>query len=437
MATVTPRTDRKGKVIGYQAKLRRVGFAPQPASRVFNTEKEARKWAGFMETRMDNGEFRIADAPAAKRPSLTVSDALDRYETDLKVRNGDGANVSRVRQHLPTTILDLVIAELTVDDLRAWRDGLVNSLASATVNRTLTPLRAALNLAADSDQGRTILSRAAWEIGLKSLADAEEARNVVLADGVIAKLVAAAYGESHAFGLFVEVAAVTGSRCSQIAGLTVGDLQTGHEPRLMMPSSKKGKGVKSVKRQPLPIPNPLADKLAKAAKGRRDADSLLLRNTGERYTDSNHHVRPWARARKAAQLDADAIAPYALEEVTIYALRHSSIVRQILRSVPLRVIAALHDTSIAMIERNYSRYITNHADGIARAALPTFTVVAPPPTPAPARPAMEGSCRHGHSYREFPPYINANGSVVCAECTRQRVAKRKAAKRQAAIPCPS
>ena len=429
MATVTPRTDRKGKVIGYQAKLRRVGFAPQPASRVFNTEKDAKKWAGFMETRMDNGEFRIADAVPAKLRRLTVVDALDRYELDLKVRNGDAANVSRVRQHLPATILDQAVADVTVDDLKAWRDGLVNTLAAATVNRTLTPLRAALNLAADSDQGRTILSRAAWEIGLKSLADAEEARNVVLSDGVIATLVGAAYGESQAFGLFVEVAAVTGSRCSQIAGLTVGNLQNGDEPRLMMPSSKKGKGIKAVKRQPLPIPKALADKLAVAAKGRRESDILVLRSTGAPYTDSNHHVRPWARVRKAAQLPAEAIAPYALDEVTIYALRHSSIVRQILRGVPLRVIAALHDTSVAMIERNYSRYIANQADGIARAALPTFTIVVPTSAPTTARPAMEGACRHGHSYRDFPPYINANGSVVCAECTRQRVANRRAGKK--------
>ena len=279
MATISARTDRNGKVIGFQAKLRRTGFVPQPASRVFDSEKEARKWGGFMETRMDNGEFRIADWVAPQAPRVTVGDALDRYEADLKVRNGDVANVSRVRQHLPTTILNQAVADLTVDDLKAWRDGLVDGLAAATVNRTVTPLRAALNMATDSDQGRIILSRAAWEIGLKSLADAEEARNIVLADGVIAKLVGAAYGESQAFGLFVEVAAVTGSRCSQIAGLTVADLQMGDEPRLMMPSSKKGKGVKGVRRQPLPVPTSLANRLRDVARGRRDTDTLLLRNT--------------------------------------------------------------------------------------------------------------------------------------------------------------
>ena len=40
-----------------------------------------------------------------------------------------------------------------------------------------------------------------------------------------------------------------------------------------------------------------------------------------------------------------------LEEITIYALRHSNIVRQLLAGVPVRVVAVNHDTRIRMIER--------------------------------------------------------------------------------------
>jgi hypothetical protein len=36
----------------------------------------------------------------------------------------------------------------------------------------------------------------------------------------------------------------------------------------------------------------------------------------------------------------------------------------------VRVVAALHDTSVLMIERNYSKYIADHADELARATLP-------------------------------------------------------------------
>ena len=56
-------------------------------------------------------------------------------------------------------------------------------------------------------------------------------------------------------------------------------------------------------------------------------------------------------------------------EVTLYALRHSSIVRDLLANVPVRIVATKHDTSIAMIERNYSKYIADHADVLSRRAM--------------------------------------------------------------------
>lgn len=44
-----------------------------------------------------------------------------------------------------------------------------------------------------------------------------------------------------------------------------------------------------------------------------------------------------------------------VQKVVPYALRHTAIVRCIAAGLPLRLIAALHDTSTAMIERHYSR----------------------------------------------------------------------------------
>ena len=55
--------------------------------------------------------------------------------------------------------------------------------------------------------------------------------------------------------------------------------------------------------------------------------------------------------------------------MTAYALRHSSIVRRLLLNQPIRVVAALHDTSVTQIERNYSAHITEHSDDVARAGL--------------------------------------------------------------------
>ena len=50
--------------------------------------------------------------------------------------------------------------------------------------------------------------------------------------------------------------------------------------------------------------------------------------------------------------DEDGVAVDDGALITIGTLCHSSIVRQLLANVPLRVVAALHDTSVAMIERD-------------------------------------------------------------------------------------
>jgi hypothetical protein len=55
--------------------------------------------------------------------------------------------------------------------------------------------------------------------------------------------------------------------------------------------------------------------------------------------------------------------------ITFYALRHSSIVRQILSGTPLRVIADAHDTSTKQIEITYSAHISGHTDALLRRGL--------------------------------------------------------------------
>jgi integrase len=291
---------------------------------------------------------------------VTVREALDSYEADLKARGGDAGNVGRVRVNLSAQLLDKRVAALTSRELRKWRDGLAAALAPASVNRTCTGLKAALNLvAADPDQ--RISNRQAWESGLATIPDAEESRNVILSEEVIRQLIHEAYKNNAEFGLLVHVAAVTGARISQMARLKVQDLQADRaDARLMMPSSKKGRGRKKVLQRPVPIPVDLAKRLAAAAADRAPTAPLLVNPTGGPWKKSQHS-RPFARIVKAAGRDP--------EEVTIYALRHSNIVRQLLAGVPVRIVAVNHDTSIVMIERTYSRFIGDHADALARAAL--------------------------------------------------------------------
>jgi integrase len=253
------------------------------------------------------------------------------------------------RKHVP-----LLVAR----DLRGWRDALIKTLAPATVNRTCTALKAALNLAADQDE--RITNRRSWEIGLAPIRNAEESRNVILNDETVRKLILAAREHSPQFGVLVEVAAVTGARVSQLARIEVQDLQNGKAPRLLIPASRKGKGAKAVLRRPVPISPALANRLAAAVSGRPEISPLLTKPSGDTWRKSDHS-RLFARAAKSCDLDT--------ADVTIYALRHSNIVRQLLAGVPVRVVAVNHDTSVAMIERTYSRHIGDHADALARGAM--------------------------------------------------------------------
>src|SRR5262249_1398751 len=295
---------------------------------------------------------------------LTVSEALTLYEKDLLSRGGSPYNAEHPRIHLTGVLLNKPVALLGATELRKWRDSLLaKGLAPGTVNRTKTGLRAALELAAAHDP--RIANQRAWKVGLAALPDSHRARNVILDDATVRRIVGAAFDFDRALGLMVEVAAVSGARLSQLSRLEVADLQVdGPEPRLLMPLSAKGRARnKRHERRPVPITPAFAAGLKQEATGRPSDAPLLLRSNCERWGHgrSRHHRNDFRAVVKAAGLDPD--------QVTLYALRHSSIVRQLLANVPIRIVATLHDTSVKMIERTYSRYIAEHTDALARRAL--------------------------------------------------------------------
>jgi len=296
---------------------------------------------------------------------VTVAEAVDRYEAELQARGGERANAARVRLHLSDTLAGRTVALLSARDFRPWRDALVRKkLSPAAVNRVNACLKACLNLAAAEDE--RIGNRRAWAKALASIPDAGEPRNAILAEATIRKIVDSAYRNVGAeFGLLTELAAVTGARVSQLWRLTVQDVQGRGEPRLMMPSSRKGRGVKKVQRRPLPISASLAARLRLAAQGRPGTAPLLVKPSSEPWRKSDH-ARLFARAVRQAGLEDSELPPSSL---TISALRHSSIVRQLINGVPIRIVAVNHDSSVGMLERVYSRFIADHSDKLSRQAM--------------------------------------------------------------------
>ncbi|MDI3565919.1 site-specific integrase [Bradyrhizobium sp. Arg816] len=307
-----------------------------------------------------------ADNGGADSAPITVDIALKDYSRDLIARNANPYNAEHPRLHLTTVLLSKPVALLTATELKKWRDSLLGTMAPSTINRLCRCICAALALAAQHDQ--RVKNREAWTIGLAGLPDAQEARNVIISDAKVREFVATAYVLDAKLGLLSDVLAVTGARPSQVVRLRVEDLHDHPvRPKLMMPKSAKGGGrnrsQKKVERYSVPITVQLAAKLRAAATGRADDAPLLMQSDGRPW-DKN----PGQNYHRAVDKVVTAIGSDPAV-VTMYCLRHSSIVRMLLQNVPVRLVASLHNTSVAMIEKHYSKHIAEYGDEHARAAL--------------------------------------------------------------------
>ena len=308
--------------------------------------------------------IKAGDAAVDEGKPLTLADALSLYEADLRARQANWRNARIPPKHVSPGLLAKPLVLLDTHELRRVRDTMLATIKPASVNRILSNVCAALNLAAERDP-RIAANRRAWEAGLAMIPDAVVARNVILSDAEVRALIAAANARDRRFGLYVHTLAETGARSSQILRLAASDLiaQT-TEPRLMMPKSGKGGGRnrarKKAERYSVPITPDLAARLKEATEG-HPYDAPLL--------DSSAWCGVFGAVYRRLVRDTVAAAGLDPDHVTIYALRHSSIVRQLLANVPIRIVASLHDTSTREIEKHYARYITEHSDAAARKAL--------------------------------------------------------------------
>ena len=147
----------------------------------------------------------------------------------------------------------------------------------------------------------------------------------------------------------------------------------------MVPASNKGKGSRAQSHTPVPVGADVLEVLRPAAAGRTGSDTLLLRPRWRQTSPTEWRVvdrRPWRNATELARPWAKIIEKTGLPAGTVpYSLRHSAIVRGIRAGLPIRLVAALHDTSTVMIERHYAAYIASALDEIAgRAVVPLLPV---------------------------------------------------------------
>lgn len=322
------------------------------------------------------------DARESARKGRPVrSDATHRLERYVVGKDARG----RRKPAETTSLAEIPLHELNEGHLMAWRNALPPELKGTTRQRLINDLKAALNGACTAHRHRlpgtlpTIIKH-----GLSAITSADETaepvarENQILPDAVVGKVISAARAVDEARGLngdfyrLVVVLAGTGARFSQVARLRVGDVQT-EKSRLMMPVSRKGRGGKSGS-TPIPVAQDVLEALLPVIAGRKRDEPLLARwryiqeggsirwvkTERTAWSAPAEIVRHWAAIREKAGLDASVVP---------YALRHSSIVRGIRAGLPVHLVANLHDTSVAMIERHYGRWIADGLEDLAARAV--------------------------------------------------------------------
>jgi integrase len=342
--------------------------ATEPAAAALTVRQAAEAYIAMRDARESRRKGRAVRSDASRR--------LHRYVLGQDKRGKQKA--------VPASALaDVAMAALTDDDLAAWRASLPETLKETTKRRLANDLKAALHTRRKQLNAALIVND-----GLKGVVS-DEAEPVardsqILSDAQIMRLLDAARQIDAELGwdgdLFrlVSVLNATGARFSQIARMKVRDCQLA-EARLLVPSSRKGKAGKSGAIM-IPVEPAVIDVLRPAVAGRAGDAPLLERWRHRQTPGSIRWVRegrgPWQsssdmdRAWKAIRERAG------MPGVIAYALRHSSIVRGIRQNLPIRLVAAAHDTSVAMIEKHYAKWITSGLEEMARQAI---VPLMPPP----------------------------------------------------------
>lgn len=320
-------------------------FADLPPSQRFDAAKgAAENWLSHLRKGGTGGK-------------CTVRTACENYVEHLRslgrVKAADDAK-RRFAQYVSETPLGrLELQKLKPRDVDAWRKALAQMQATpqdkkkapsrprsaSTLNRDMTPLRAALNLAL---QDGHVTSDHAWKAKMRPVKDADRRRDVYLDLEQRRALISKAPRDLAAFLSALSLvplrpgamaALLTGNFDRRLATLTIGTDKHGRDRKITLPPSTAAFFVEQAQ-----------DKLPGAP--------LLARADGS----------PWNKDAWKYPVKDAVIAAGLPTTATAYSLRHSTITDLIARHrLDTLTVAQLSGTSLLMIERHYGHLLREHA----------------------------------------------------------------------------
>jgi len=318
----------------------------------------------------------VAAPDNGKIGRLTVRQAMERY---IEHKRDQGQPVhdilSRGTVHILPSLGELVVAELTAEQLRKWLATMAAAPAQsrpkagkprfragpateadkrarrASANRVLTMLKAALNHAYDEGH---VINRDPWGRKLKPFRNVEMARVRYLTVAQAKRLLNACDAD---FRSLVRAALETGCRYSELARMEVHDFNP-DASTIAIGKSKSGKA-----RHVILTPEG-ADFFRQHCAGRDGTEAVFRRVDGTAW-DKSDQARPMREACAHAR-----IAP----AVSFHALRHTWASLAAMNCVPLMVVAKnLGHADTRMVEKHYGHLAPSFIIDAIHAGAPRFT----------------------------------------------------------------
>ena len=269
----------------------------------------------------------------------TVQKACEAYVEDRKREKGEAcahdAKKRFERTVYRTSFGAIALSKLRTPRVKEWRDGL--GLSKGSSNRTLTALKAALNLAVAN---RLVHPIAAREWGdVQAFANAGQRRTLFLDLKQRRRLLGVTQG---ALRDLIEAATLTGARAGELVNATRGQF----DARVKSITFKGKVGARTI-----PLAAAAIALFKRLAKGKLPTAPLLTRDDGKQWGHSD-----WDQLVKAA--GAKAKLPVG---VCLYTLRHSFITQAITGGMTTLDVARLCGTSVGMIEKHYGHLVASSA----------------------------------------------------------------------------
>ncbi len=294
--------------------------------------------------------------------SKTIADVCKNYVEHLRSKKTEKA-ATDAEQRFKNYVLNDVrfakieLCKLTPAHVDSWRKALIarpttsggnrgERRSDSTLNRDITPFRAALNLAFEEGWVTTDF---AWRGKLKPLEGVDQKRELYLDREQRAKFIDAA-GPSLA--LFLKALCLLPVRPGALAALKVSDFDQRLD-QLNIGSDKTGK-------RKIKLPPATAALFKAASRNKLPGAPLLSRDDGSAWNKDSWKW-PVKAAATAAKLPAG---------TTAYTLRHSTISDLVHGGLDLLTVAQIAGTSVRMIEMHYGHLRGNiAADALAKLAL--------------------------------------------------------------------